>query len=169
MRNNRKYVPRLFSRSTMNSASVRYSLNSWCPSIAHATSPHWDILRLNRKRLLSRSTSVTMATTAWPTLKWVDVSGSLKSHMNCVDRTGSVHITSETLNLRTFKDCLVHFQEHSRELIFRNTNLHSKYGQLLKNNTSQIDLKIYRLTFSPLYRPVPPALGSPFLRLKPPS
>ena len=25
------------------------------------------------------------------------------------------------------------------------------------------------LTFSPLYRPVPPALGSPFLRLKPPS
>ena len=28
---------------------------------------------------------------------------------------------------------------------------------------------IQTLTFSPLYRPVPPALGSPFLRLKPPS
>ena len=27
----------------------------------------------------------------------------------------------------------------------------------------------FLLTFSPLYRPVPPALGSPFLRLKPPS
>ena len=28
---------------------------------------------------------------------------------------------------------------------------------------------VHTLTFSPLYRPVPPALGSPFLRLKPPS
>ena len=28
---------------------------------------------------------------------------------------------------------------------------------------------ILYLTFSPLYRPVPAALGSPFLRLKPPS
>ena len=30
-------------------------------------------------------------------------------------------------------------------------------------------LEVLHLTFSPLYRPVPPALGSPFLRLKPPS
>ena len=33
----------------------------------------------------------------------------------------------------------------------------------------EIVVKSGVLTFSPLYRPVPPALGSPFLRLKPPS